>query len=267
MVEMSNSKRLIWLNCRHCIHSLLVCVQPAWTLNKKKASFFLCVCVGNNYHYDVVLSVSIGCWAVVINANLWLGFWPANRLISQGWWTTSSFTDWAYKRVPERLSTTRREGVSCAPWMVAATRLPLEAHCPTRLSRYQGLVVAAPLTTPSLESRWLAVWAATHLVVFTGSSLVWQHIFARTDVLIAALEASECWLTSHCWLNCSIRAKLRRANLHFLSKPVKDGTTGTVIVLTTPDAQRTMLAYQVSWYVCTSGLLFPLLGTSVAISD
>ncbi|KAL6905375.1 hypothetical protein ACP4OV_002976 [Aristida adscensionis] len=40
------------------------------------------------------------------------------------------------------------------------------------------------------------------------------------------------------------RAKLRRANVHFLSKPVKDGTTGTVIVLTTPDAQRTMLAYQ-----------------------
>lgn len=40
------------------------------------------------------------------------------------------------------------------------------------------------------------------------------------------------------------RAKLRRANVNFLSKPVKDGTTGTVIVLTTPDAQRTMLAYQ-----------------------
>ncbi|KAJ1693505.1 hypothetical protein LUZ63_010203 [Rhynchospora breviuscula] len=40
------------------------------------------------------------------------------------------------------------------------------------------------------------------------------------------------------------RTKLRRANVHFLSKPVKDGTTGTVIVLTTPDAQRTMLAYQ-----------------------
>ncbi|XP_068649479.1 uncharacterized protein [Aristolochia californica] len=40
------------------------------------------------------------------------------------------------------------------------------------------------------------------------------------------------------------RAKLRRANVHFLSMPVKDGTTGTVIVLTTPDAQRTMLAYQ-----------------------
>ncbi|KAJ3681725.1 hypothetical protein LUZ60_014298 [Juncus effusus] len=39
------------------------------------------------------------------------------------------------------------------------------------------------------------------------------------------------------------RTKLRRANVHFLSKPVKDGTTGTVIVLTTPDAQRTMLAY------------------------
>ncbi|XP_043716607.1 uncharacterized sugar kinase slr0537 [Telopea speciosissima] len=40
------------------------------------------------------------------------------------------------------------------------------------------------------------------------------------------------------------RAKLCRANVNFLSKPVKDGTTGTVIVLTTPDAQRTMLAYQ-----------------------
>ncbi|KAG8084307.1 hypothetical protein GUJ93_ZPchr0010g7926 [Zizania palustris] len=40
------------------------------------------------------------------------------------------------------------------------------------------------------------------------------------------------------------RAKLHRANVHFLSKPIKDGTTGTVIVLTTPDAQRTMLAYQ-----------------------
>lgn len=40
------------------------------------------------------------------------------------------------------------------------------------------------------------------------------------------------------------REKLRRANVHFLSKPVKDGTTGTVIVLTTLDAQRTMLAYQ-----------------------
>ncbi|KDP39538.1 hypothetical protein JCGZ_02558 [Jatropha curcas] len=40
------------------------------------------------------------------------------------------------------------------------------------------------------------------------------------------------------------RAKLRRANVNFLSAPLKDGTTGTVIVLTTPDAQRTMLAYQ-----------------------
>lgn len=40
------------------------------------------------------------------------------------------------------------------------------------------------------------------------------------------------------------RTKLRRANVNFLSRPVKDGTTGTVIVLTTPDAQRTMLAYQ-----------------------
>ncbi|KAK6155281.1 hypothetical protein DH2020_009529 [Rehmannia glutinosa] len=40
------------------------------------------------------------------------------------------------------------------------------------------------------------------------------------------------------------RSKLRRANVKFLSEPVRDGTTGTVIVLTTPDAQRTMLAYQ-----------------------
>ncbi|EOY10176.1 PfkB-like carbohydrate kinase family protein isoform 1 [Theobroma cacao] len=40
------------------------------------------------------------------------------------------------------------------------------------------------------------------------------------------------------------RAKLHRANVNFLSEPIKDGTTGTVIVLTTPDAQRTMLAYQ-----------------------
>jgi len=40
------------------------------------------------------------------------------------------------------------------------------------------------------------------------------------------------------------RAKLRRADVNFLSDPVKDGTTGTVIVLTTPDAHRTMLAYQ-----------------------
>eukprot|EP00252_Welwitschia_mirabilis_P015696 TRINITY_DN3473_c0_g1_i1.p1 TRINITY_DN3473_c0_g1~~TRINITY_DN3473_c0_g1_i1.p1 ORF type:complete len:458 (+),score=74.22 TRINITY_DN3473_c0_g1_i1:290-1663(+) len=40
------------------------------------------------------------------------------------------------------------------------------------------------------------------------------------------------------------RAKLKRAGVTFLSKPVKDGTTGTVIVLTTPDAQRTMLSYQ-----------------------
>jgi hypothetical protein len=47
---------------------------------------------------------------------------------------------------------------------------------------------------------------------------------------------------------------LRRANVHFLSKPVKDGATGTVIVLTTPDAQRSMLAYQVS-------SLLPLLTT------
>jgi sugar/nucleoside kinase (ribokinase family) len=41
------------------------------------------------------------------------------------------------------------------------------------------------------------------------------------------------------------RTKLLRAGVHFLSQPVVDGTTGTVIVLTTPDAQRTMLSYQV----------------------
>lgn len=41
------------------------------------------------------------------------------------------------------------------------------------------------------------------------------------------------------------RSKLKRANVSFLSEPIKEGTTGTVIVLTTPDAQRTMLAYQV----------------------
>ncbi|KAJ7530136.1 hypothetical protein O6H91_15G080700 [Diphasiastrum complanatum] len=40
------------------------------------------------------------------------------------------------------------------------------------------------------------------------------------------------------------RTKLLRANVHFLSKPINNGTTGTVIVLTTPDAQRTMLSYQ-----------------------
>nr|XP_023928409.1 uncharacterized protein LOC112039739 isoform X1 [Quercus suber]XP_023928411.1 uncharacterized protein LOC112039739 isoform X2 [Quercus suber] len=40
------------------------------------------------------------------------------------------------------------------------------------------------------------------------------------------------------------RTKLHRANVQFLSAPIKDGTTGTVIVLTTPDAHRTMLSYQ-----------------------
>lgn len=52
------------------------------------------------------------------------------------------------------------------------------------------------------------------------------------------------------------RTKLRRANVNFLSAPIKDGTTGTVIVLTTPDAQRTMLAYQVG---------FPISANTVAI--
>lgn len=48
---------------------------------------------------------------------------------------------------------------------------------------------------------------------------------------------------------CLRRTKLLRANVHFLSQPVVDGTTGTVIVLTTPDAQRTMLSYQVYFVV------------------
>ncbi|EEF42397.1 Ribokinase, putative [Ricinus communis] len=56
------------------------------------------------------------------------------------------------------------------------------------------------------------------------------------------------------------RAKLRRANVNFLSVPVKDGTTGTVIVLTTPDAQRTMLAYRgtsstVSYDPCLASII------------
>lgn len=56
------------------------------------------------------------------------------------------------------------------------------------------------------------------------------------------------------------RSKLRRANVNFLSEPVKDGTTGTVIVLTTPDAQRTMLAYQgtssrVQYDTCLASLI------------
>lgn len=50
------------------------------------------------------------------------------------------------------------------------------------------------------------------------------------------------------YLNMFARAKLSRANVNFCSAPIKDGTTGTVIVLTTPDAQRTMLAYQVRFY-------------------
>ncbi|MBA0608619.1 hypothetical protein Godav_020814 [Gossypium davidsonii] len=54
------------------------------------------------------------------------------------------------------------------------------------------------------------------------------------------------------------RAKLHRANVNFLSEPIKDGTTGTVIVLTTPDAQRTMLAYQgtsstINYDACLAG--------------
>ncbi|XVE90400.1 hypothetical protein DITRI_Ditri20bG0074700 [Diplodiscus trichospermus] len=56
------------------------------------------------------------------------------------------------------------------------------------------------------------------------------------------------------------RAKLHRANVNFLSEPIKDGTTGTVIVLTTPDAQRTMLSYQgtsstINYGSCLAGVV------------
>ncbi|KAH8954768.1 hypothetical protein BDL97_08G098800 [Sphagnum fallax] len=40
------------------------------------------------------------------------------------------------------------------------------------------------------------------------------------------------------------RMELLQANVNFLSQPVVNGTTGSVVVLTTPDAQRTMLSYQ-----------------------
>lgn len=40
------------------------------------------------------------------------------------------------------------------------------------------------------------------------------------------------------------RSKLQRAHVNFLLPSVAESTTGTVIVLTTADAQRTMLAYQ-----------------------
>jgi sugar/nucleoside kinase (ribokinase family) len=39
------------------------------------------------------------------------------------------------------------------------------------------------------------------------------------------------------------RAKMRRAGVSFVSEPAADGTTGTVVVLTTPDAQRTFLSF------------------------
>ena len=39
------------------------------------------------------------------------------------------------------------------------------------------------------------------------------------------------------------RAKMRKAGVAFVSEPQVDGTTGTVIVLTTPDAQRTLLSF------------------------
>ncbi|KAM7274334.1 hypothetical protein ACFE04_028998 [Oxalis oulophora] len=61
--------------------------------------------------------------------------------------------------------------------------------------------------------------------------------------LIVAYQVSLGCLIA-CLVGGTLKSKLHRANVNFLSAPVKDGTTGTVIVLTTPDAQRTMLAYQ-----------------------
>ncbi|KAL5568283.1 hypothetical protein UlMin_024858 [Ulmus minor] len=65
------------------------------------------------------------------------------------------------------------------------------------------------------------------------------------------------------------RAKLRRANVHFLSPPIKDGTTGTVIVLTTPDAHRTMLAYQgtSSWVNFDSCLASAISNTKILVVE
>ncbi|XP_022742295.1 uncharacterized protein LOC111293689 isoform X2 [Durio zibethinus] len=60
------------------------------------------------------------------------------------------------------------------------------------------------------------------------------------------------------------RAKLHRANVNFLSEPIKDGTTGTVIVLTTPDAQRTMLAYQACEEARRSGALVAVTASDVS---
>ncbi|EOY10177.1 Ribokinase, putative isoform 2 [Theobroma cacao] len=60
------------------------------------------------------------------------------------------------------------------------------------------------------------------------------------------------------------RAKLHRANVNFLSEPIKDGTTGTVIVLTTPDAQRTMLAYQACEEARQSGALVAVTASDIS---
>lgn len=40
------------------------------------------------------------------------------------------------------------------------------------------------------------------------------------------------------------RAKMKKAGVSFLSEPIENGTTGTVVVLTSDDAERTMLSYQ-----------------------
>ncbi|AQL05451.1 pfkB-like carbohydrate kinase family protein [Zea mays] len=103
----------------------------------------------------------------------------------------------------------RRGDGSCVPWMGAATRLQLVAPCPTRSWRWQGLALGSSQSAGCPELK----------IALAGS--------VGSDPL-----------------GSFYRAKLRRANVHFLSKPVKDGATGTVIVLTTPDAQRSMLAYQ-----------------------
>ena len=100
-------------------------------------------------------------------------------------------------------------------------------------------------------------------VAFTGthttlslSSLTVGSSFTYWRLRLSYVRAGFCFYDSsflHGWFDLLTRAvhimfcrtKLRRANVNFLSAPIMDGTTGTVIVLTTPDAQRTMLAYQV----------------------
>jgi sugar/nucleoside kinase (ribokinase family) len=130
------------------------------------------------------------------------------------------------------------------------------------------LVALARLGTASTQSRTLNV-------AMTGSvgsdalgdfyrcalqpfflSLCWYQCDARHGLKILIFAAWSFW-SLICWI-WLCRTKLLRAGVHFLSQPVVDGTTGTVIVLTTPDAQRTMLSYQVRLSCCFSGRNYAL---------